>query len=70
MSTTTEKQATGFEMTSSVGRSVVNPGTHFANVMQNGRLVFIATGCSSRQHAERIARDIMVQYGTVERPTI
>lgn len=68
MSTTTEKPVTGFVMTSTIKDFGGNRWA--AIVYQDGRRVFLARGCSSKQHAEQIARDIMVRYGTVERPTI
>lgn len=70
MSTTTEKQATGFVMTSEVGKFDYAPNSWVAQVFQDTRRVFVCNGCESREHAEQIARDICVRYGLVERPTI
>ena len=68
MSTTTEKPVTGFVMKSTI--DTVDGDSWDAVVCQNGRRVFMARGLTSATHAEQIARDIMVRYGTVERPTI
>jgi hypothetical protein len=64
----TEKQSTGFTMTSRAVTTKADDWTAIA--YQDGRRVFMAQGCESKQHADQVARDICVRYALIERPEV